>query len=148
MRGMKASGFHFLAGIVAVAVFTGGPEPVAPESVASAPVQLGSESAVLEIICNNRLRVAQIAVRMDGIPLWSSQLPPPESLTETLAGRKTVRALPVPEGVHNISVRISGRLSKIDAQGSIEGEFRTGRPRQLEVSLDPDTQKLGLTWLQ
>jgi serine/threonine-protein kinase len=136
-----------LAGVVAVVLMRGGtaPEPV---PVPSAPPPVATESAMLEVVHSNRHRLARMEIRMDGIPLWSGRLAPPEDLEETTTGRVTAQTVAVPGGHHTIMVRVSNSMTGTEAEAAIEGEFSIGVVRKLEVVLDPRNGELHLAWLE
>jgi len=115
---------------------TSAPEPV-PKVV---------PTATLVVTYRNRLGLADITVQVDGVNLWSRRVAADKNLFKRVSGTEISESLLVPEGEHEIAVRIQGRSRKVDARSRVLHDFVAGQTYRLKVSLNPITEKMTLSW--
>ncbi len=99
----------------------------------------------LEIIFENRLKLADFSVWIDGSRAFLVKLETKNPFTR-IKGREHRWSIPVPAGERRLEIRVSGPAKQLEARGEIQRTFSADDPQRLIVELWPDSRQLGLQW--
>ncbi len=122
--------------------------PGDPAAESSPPVAVAPARDVagsLEIIHQNRLKLAYLSVWIDGEKALSVELRAKNPFGR-MAGREHRWTIPVPEGRRRVEIHLSGVSKPLEARKTIHQFFSTARPRQLRADLRPGSEELSLVW--
>ena len=119
------------------------------EPPADGPMPAGVQAAVattdLEIVHQNRLKLATLSVWIDGRSALSVKLEAKSPL-QRIKGREHRWLIPVPAGRHAVEVRVSGVSKELEASHEVWWVFSEEDPQRLTVKLWPESRQLGLQW--
>ncbi len=94
---------------------------------------VGFETSTLSFEYRNRLRRAHVTLWVNGERRWTTRAETPP--LRKLVGRRVATLLELPEGEHDIEVRITGRAGKVDQAARVRLAFDAQQERRLRASL-------------
>ena len=103
-------------------------------------------SAKLVILHQNRLKSAEMTVRVDGQRVWSRQMVSDGGVVSRARGDLIRVEVPVEPGRRAIEVTIRGSKGRVDVGSASTATFSTGSTRYLRVKLLPLFDRLTLQW--
>lgn len=101
----------------------------------------------LTVIFQNRLKVAELSITVDGEPQWNGLVYGWKNLFKRARGREIQQQVWVQPGHHRIRVHIRGKSMKAEAESTIEGIFYHDQPRFLRADFHPYRDQLELSWM-
>ena len=103
-------------------------------------------TALVEVVYKNRLRDAEMTILVDGQKVWQRYLTLSSNFVRKVVGKQVKARIAVPEGFHQIKIRVTSPSSGINAAKTLRARFRGGQARQLQVILDLNSNDLRLIW--
>ncbi len=99
----------------------------------------------LEIIYENRLKLAYFSVWLDGRRALLAEFET-KGVFQRIKGREHRWLIPVPAGEHSLEIRVSNPAKELDARNEIRRVFSEEDPQRLTVELWSDSRQLGFQW--
>ncbi len=131
------------------------PGPISTEPASTEPgptvpvpgtVPATAASAKLVILHQNRLKSAEMTVRVDGQRVWSRRMTSDGGVVSRARGDLIRVEVPVEPGRRAVEVTIRGSKGRVDVGSASTATFSTGSTRYLRVKLLPLFDRLTLQW--